>query len=102
MACLTHPLTQRSGVQGTPVRVISVSSDLHRRGTVRLDDLHSVRSKSWGFFLYANSKLANALHVCELARRYMRSLCMLSMQVQDASWHSVMTEALGADRVRLL
>ena len=56
-------------MQGSPARVISVSSDVHNIGRVRLDDLHSLRHRQWSILLYANSKLANVLHMRELARR---------------------------------
>ncbi len=49
-------------------RVVSVSSLLHRRGTINFDDLQSERAYSrWG--AYGQSKLANLLFAFELDRR---------------------------------
>lgn len=51
-----------------PARVINVSSDAHRSGTMRWDDLQYSRGyNGWGS--YAQSKLANILFSNELARR---------------------------------
>lgn len=49
-------------------RVISVSSDAHRNGAIKFDDLQSERSYR-GFSAYSDSKLANVLFAYELARR---------------------------------
>lgn len=49
-------------------RVVTVSSTVHKIGSMRFDDLQSARSYSaWG--AYAQSKLANLLFSFELARR---------------------------------
>jgi NAD(P)-dependent dehydrogenase (short-subunit alcohol dehydrogenase family) len=49
-------------------RVVSVSSMMHKRGTLRLDDLHGKRSyRPWG--AYGQSKLANLLFTYELQRK---------------------------------
>jgi NAD(P)-dependent dehydrogenase (short-subunit alcohol dehydrogenase family) len=49
-------------------RVVSVSSDVASSGSIDFDDLQSVRR--YGFVAaYAQSKLANLLFACELARR---------------------------------
>lgn len=51
-----------------PARVITVSSDAHRRGKLQFDDLHGEKKYS-PFRAYAQSKLANILFARELARR---------------------------------
>jgi NAD(P)-dependent dehydrogenase (short-subunit alcohol dehydrogenase family) len=49
-------------------RVVTVSSFLHRRGTMRFDDLHGEREYDrWG--AYSQSKLANLMFCFELQRR---------------------------------
>jgi NAD(P)-dependent dehydrogenase (short-subunit alcohol dehydrogenase family) len=50
-------------------RIIVVSSDLHRRGRIVLDDLNWERRKYKPWDAYSQSKLANLLFVLELARR---------------------------------
>lgn len=64
---LTSLLLER--LRETPgARVVSVASDAHRMGKLRLDDLHGERS--WGAWQsYAMSKLANIAFTRELARR---------------------------------
>lgn len=64
---LTNAL--RPALEKAPAaRVINVSSEAHRRGTMRWDDLMGERDWS-GFFAYSASKLANILFTQELARR---------------------------------
>ena len=54
--------------QGRDPRVVTISSDLHRRGRIHFDDLDG--SKSYGRVdFYAQSKFANALFALELHRR---------------------------------
>ena len=52
----------------TPSRIVNVSSDMHRRGTIDFDDLQAEK-KYAGMDVYGNSKLANVLFTTELARR---------------------------------
>ena len=52
----------------SPSRVITVSSEAHRRGTIDFEDLCMERRYSW-IDAYARSKLANVLFTYELARR---------------------------------
>ena len=61
---LLLPLLQAS----VPARVITVSSQAHRRGRMRWDDLQGERRYSRNA-AYSNSKLANILFTRELARR---------------------------------
>lgn len=51
-----------------PARVVNVSSSVHKRGRIDLGDLQMKRHFN-GWEAYCNSKLANALFTCELARR---------------------------------
>ena len=50
-------------------RVVVVSSELHRRGRIDLDDINWERRKYKAWDAYAQSKLANLLFVLELERR---------------------------------
>ena len=51
-----------------PARIINVSSGAHTSGHMDLDDLQMSRRFD-GWSAYCNSKLANALFTCELARK---------------------------------
>lgn len=51
-----------------PARIVNVSSSVHKRGRMDLDNLQMKRCFN-GWKAYCNSKLANALFTCELARR---------------------------------
>lgn len=61
---LLLPLIQKSA----PARIINVSSAMHHRGKISFDDLQSQQSYN-GIQAYSDSKLANVLFTCELARR---------------------------------
>ena len=50
-------------------RIVVVSSELHRRGEIDLDDLNWERRRYKAWDAYAQSKLANLLFVLELERR---------------------------------
>ena len=50
-------------------RVVTVSSNAHRAGTMPLDDLNWERRRYRGWPAYAQSKLANLLFTLELERR---------------------------------
>jgi NAD(P)-dependent dehydrogenase (short-subunit alcohol dehydrogenase family) len=50
-------------------RVVVVSSDLHRSGTIDLEDLNGERRPYNAWAAYSQSKLANLLFVLELERR---------------------------------
>ena len=54
--------------ESAPARVVNVSSGAHSSGRIDLDDLQMERRFD-GWAAYCNSKLANALFTCELARR---------------------------------
>ena len=51
-----------------PARIVNVSSGVYIRGVIDLDDLHKERGFN-GWDQYCNTKLANAVFTCELARR---------------------------------
>jgi NAD(P)-dependent dehydrogenase (short-subunit alcohol dehydrogenase family) len=65
---LLLPTLLRSGLLGGPARVVTVSSNLHRRGRLHRDDLMAGQWYS-PFGAYAQSKLANLLFMRELQRR---------------------------------
>jgi NAD(P)-dependent dehydrogenase (short-subunit alcohol dehydrogenase family) len=54
--------------ESAPARIINISSDLHKRATIKFDDLGGERSFG-GMSSYGQSKLANVLFTYELARR---------------------------------
>ncbi|MEZ4266570.1 MAG: SDR family oxidoreductase [Myxococcota bacterium] len=56
----------RAAEQG---RVVTVTSELHRRGVVDFDDLHTTRRRYRGVQAYADSKLMNIMFTRALARR---------------------------------
>ena len=64
---LTHLLRDLL-VQSAPARVVTVSSEAHKRGQIRFDDLQGEQDYS-GMKAYSQSKLANLLFNRELARR---------------------------------
>jgi NAD(P)-dependent dehydrogenase (short-subunit alcohol dehydrogenase family) len=65
---LTGLLLPRLVAAGGPARIVTVSSNLHRRGRMAFDDLMGERRyDKWG--AYAQSKLANLLFTYELDRR---------------------------------
>jgi len=64
LTCRLSPRLRRS----RDARVVTVSSDLHKRGRIHFDDLTGVRRYGRIDF-YAQSKFANALFGLELARR---------------------------------
>ncbi len=64
---LTHLLRDLL-VKSAPARVVTVSSEAHKRGQIRWDDLQGEQKYS-GLRAYSQSKLANLLFNRELARR---------------------------------
>jgi NAD(P)-dependent dehydrogenase (short-subunit alcohol dehydrogenase family) len=64
---LTGLLLGALGASAAP-RVVTVSSDAHRFGRIRFDDLHGERHYN-NWLAYSQSKLANLLFAFELARR---------------------------------
>lgn len=65
---LLLPVLMRSGTADRAARIVTVSSDAHKGGSINFEDLHGgQRYRSFG--AYAQSKLANLLFTYELARR---------------------------------
>ena len=56
-------------MQGTPVRIIAVSSSAHQMDGLDLEDLHFRHRKYGTWKAYGQSKLCNILFAKELARR---------------------------------
>ena len=54
--------------ESAPARIVNVSSGVHTGGRIDFDDLQMERGFD-GWQAYSNSKFANALFTCELARR---------------------------------
>lgn len=68
---LTHLLLdtlKKTANETGDVRVVNVSSDAHRGGSLKFDDLNKEKSFS-GFGAYSDSKLMNVVFTYELARR---------------------------------
>jgi retinol dehydrogenase 14 len=61
-------LLQPTLLASAPARVVNVSSEAHRWGSIRFDDLMGEATYD-GWKAYAQSKLANVLFTYELARR---------------------------------
>jgi len=55
-------------LRSAPARIVNVSSDAHKPGSINFDDLMSEKKYS-AFGVYSMSKLANVLFTYELARR---------------------------------
>ena len=55
-------------LKSAPARIVDVSSDAHRGGSIHFDDLMGEKKYS-GFGAYSQSKLANVMFTYELARR---------------------------------
>lgn len=58
------------GLQGTPVRVVCLSSSAHKMGGLDTQDLHFRNRKYGSWKAYGQSKLCNVLFINELAKRY--------------------------------
>ena len=65
---LLLPALRRAGGHGTDARVVTVSSGLHRGGSIHFDDLDGATTYSPTAF-YSQSKFANVLFGLELDRR---------------------------------
>lgn len=55
--------------KSTPSRVVNVSSKLHEKGNINIEDLNYEKTDLKTVNLYSNSKLANIYHCVELAKR---------------------------------
>lgn len=78
-------------------RVVTVSSTLHRRGTMNFDDLQSERGYSrWG--AYQQSKLANLMFCFELQRRATAAGSALLSLAAHPGYAATNLQAAGTDR----
>eukprot|EP00884_Botryococcus_braunii_P023186 jgi/Botrbrau1/9551/Bobra.0089s0010.1 len=67
---LTEAVLPKLKKQGFPSRIVAVSGDAYKAGTMDLQDLHFKHGRKYGrVTAYAQSKLANILFVRELAER---------------------------------
>ncbi|PRW56818.1 short-chain dehydrogenase reductase SDR [Chlorella sorokiniana] len=66
---LSSQLLPKMKKQGTPGRVVVLSSSAHGFGRIHIDDLNCERRWYGAWASYGNAKLANLLFVKELARR---------------------------------
>ncbi len=78
-------------------RVVTVSSTLHRRGTMNFDDLQGERKYSpWG--AYGQSKLANLMFCFELQRRATAAESALLSMAAHPGYAATNLQAAGTDR----
>lgn len=66
---LVQSLLDKLKKQGSPVRIVAVSSTVHRHAGFDIDDLNFRHRKYSGMAAYAQSKLCNILFTKELASR---------------------------------
>ncbi|MBX2810833.1 MAG: SDR family oxidoreductase [Myxococcales bacterium] len=69
---LTNLLIPRL-IQNAPARIVTISSEAHRAGQLRWEDLQS-KDEYRGFEVYGTSKLMNILHTRSLAQRLQSSV----------------------------
>jgi NAD(P)-dependent dehydrogenase (short-subunit alcohol dehydrogenase family) len=78
-------------------RVVTVSSALHRTGTISFDDLQGERKyKRWG--AYGQSKLANLMFCFELQRRAVAAGAALLSMAAHPGYAATNLQAAGTDR----
>ena len=78
-------------------RVVTVSSTLHRTGTINFDDLQGERKYSrWG--AYGQSKLANLMFCFELQRRAVEAGSALLSMAAHPGYAATNLQAAGTDR----
>jgi NAD(P)-dependent dehydrogenase (short-subunit alcohol dehydrogenase family) len=78
-------------------RVVTVSSTMHRGGTIDFDDLQSERKYSrWG--AYSQSKLANLMFCFELQRRAVEAGSALLSMAAHPGYAATNLQAAGTDR----
>jgi NAD(P)-dependent dehydrogenase (short-subunit alcohol dehydrogenase family) len=78
-------------------RVVTVSSTMHRGGTIDFDDLQGERKYSrWG--AYSQSKLANLMFCFELQRRAVQAGTALLSMAAHPGYASTNLQAAGTDR----
>jgi NAD(P)-dependent dehydrogenase (short-subunit alcohol dehydrogenase family) len=78
-------------------RVVTVSSTMHRGGTIDFDDLQGERKYSrWG--AYSQSKLANLMFCFELQRRAVQAGTALLSMAAHPGYAATNLQAAGTDR----
>jgi NAD(P)-dependent dehydrogenase (short-subunit alcohol dehydrogenase family) len=78
-------------------RVVTVSSTMHRGGTIDFDDLQGERKYSrWG--AYSQSKLANLMFCFELQRRALEAGTALLSMAAHPGYAATNLQAAGTDR----
>ena len=78
-------------------RVVTVSSTLHRTGTIDFDDLQGERKYNrWG--AYGQSKLANLMFCFELQRRAVQAGTALLSMAAHPGYAATNLQAAGSDR----
>ena len=78
-------------------RVVTVSSAMHRGGTIDFDDLQGERKYSrWG--AYSQSKLANLMFCFELQRRAVEAGTALESMAAHPGYAATNLQAAGTDR----
>ncbi len=78
-------------------RVVTVSSTMHRTGTIEFDDLQGEhRYSRWG--AYSQSKLANLMFCFELQRRAVQAGTALLSMAAHPGYASTNLQAAGTDR----
>jgi NAD(P)-dependent dehydrogenase (short-subunit alcohol dehydrogenase family) len=78
-------------------RVVTVSSTMHRGGTIEFDDLQGERKYSrWG--AYSQSKLANLMFCFELQRRAVEAGSALRSMAAHPGYAATNLQAAGTDR----
>jgi NAD(P)-dependent dehydrogenase (short-subunit alcohol dehydrogenase family) len=87
------------GLQAAPApRVVTVSSTLHRNGTINFDDLQGERQYSrWG--AYGQSKLANLMFCFELQRRADQADAPLKSVAAHPGYAATNLQFAGSDRL---
>jgi len=88
------PLLARTGAEGAASRVVTLSSNLHKRGRIDLDDLQSSADyKPWS--AYGQSKLANLLFALELQRRLDAARLPVASYAAHPGWAATNLQAAG-------
>lgn len=94
LTALMLPLLSRAG----DGRVVTLSSDLHKKGEIHFDDL--VGSRRYGrISFYAQSKLANTLFALELHRRLKEAGCTIKSLLAHPGYAATNLQMTGPSGV---